>query len=141
MESTPDGEEKMPAAAPEQTEVCRVEEDGDDLVIRVPRSVVSRERVQALLDALAPGRVHSRTPANEEDAARITDEIRRAVWELLGAASAAGPTPDSGETGAAGLPEEKLEQLHFMSRVERGLRQIEAGELVSHEEAKRRFGR
>jgi predicted transcriptional regulator len=141
MESTPDGEEKMPAAAPEQTEVYRIEEDGDDLVIRVPRSVVSRERVQALLDALEPGQVHGRTPANEKDAARVTDEIRRAVWELLGTASTAGPAVDDGETAAVGLPDEKLEQLHFMSRVERGLRQIDAGEFVSHEEAKRRLGR
>jgi hypothetical protein len=141
LKRTPDHEEKMPAAAPEQTEACRIEEDGDDLVIRVPRSVVSRERVQALLDALVPGQVHGRTPANEEDAAQVTDEIRRAVWELLSAASVAGTAADGGETAAVGLPDEKLEQLYFMSRVERGLRQIDAGEFVSHEEAKRRFGR
>jgi hypothetical protein len=141
MESTPDREEKMPAAAPEQAEVYRIEEDGDDLVIRVPRSVVSRQRVQALLDALVPGQGHGRIPPNEEDAAQITDDLRRAVWELLGSASAAGIGADGGEAATVGLPDDKLGQLYFMSRVERGLRQIDAGEFVSHEEAKRRFGR
>ena len=37
--------------------------------------------------------------------------------------------------------EEMMEKLYFLSKVERGLRQIEAGQVVSHEEAKRRFGR
>lgn len=37
--------------------------------------------------------------------------------------------------------EEMMEKLYFLSKVERGLRQIDAGEVVSHEEAKRRFGR
>ena len=37
--------------------------------------------------------------------------------------------------------EEMMERLYFLSKVERGLRQIDAGQVVSHEEAKRRFGR
>jgi predicted transcriptional regulator len=37
--------------------------------------------------------------------------------------------------------EEMMEKLYFLSKVERGLRQIDAGQVVSHEEAKRRFGR
>lgn len=43
-----------------------------------------------------------------------------------------------------GLPEDAtvedaLEQLYFIAKVEEGLRQAEAGETVSHEEAKRRI--
>lgn len=37
--------------------------------------------------------------------------------------------------------EEMMEKLYFLSKVERGLRQIDAGQVVSHEEARRRFGR
>ncbi|MEW5929220.1 MAG: hypothetical protein AB1941_17325 [Gemmatimonadota bacterium] len=34
-----------------------------------------------------------------------------------------------------------MERLYFLHKVERGLRQIEDGQTVSHEEAKRRLGR
>ena len=37
--------------------------------------------------------------------------------------------------------EEVMERLYFMHKVERGLRQIAAGQVVSHEEAKRRLKR
>ena len=34
-----------------------------------------------------------------------------------------------------------MEKLYFLAKVRRGLGQIEAGEVVSHEEARRRLGR
>ncbi len=34
-----------------------------------------------------------------------------------------------------------MERLYFLHKVERGLKQIEAGQTISHEEAKRRLGR
>jgi predicted transcriptional regulator len=37
--------------------------------------------------------------------------------------------------------EEVMERLYFLSKVERGLRQADAGQVVSHEEAKRRLTR
>lgn len=37
--------------------------------------------------------------------------------------------------------EEMMEKLYFLSKVERGLRQIDAGQVVSDEEAKRRLDR
>ena len=37
--------------------------------------------------------------------------------------------------------DQMMEQLYFLSKVQRGIQQIEAGQVVSHEEAKRRFGR
>jgi predicted transcriptional regulator len=37
--------------------------------------------------------------------------------------------------------DQMMEQLYFLSKVQRGLQQIDAGQVVSHEEAKRRFGR
>lgn len=37
--------------------------------------------------------------------------------------------------------EEIMEKLYLLAKVERGLRQIDAGQGVSHEQAKRRFGR
>jgi predicted transcriptional regulator len=37
--------------------------------------------------------------------------------------------------------EEVMEELYFLTKVRRGLSQIEAGQVVSHEEVKRRLGR
>ncbi|WP_420125398.1 hypothetical protein [Longimicrobium sp.] len=37
--------------------------------------------------------------------------------------------------------EEMMETLYFLSKVEGGLRQVDADRVVSHEEARRRFGR
>lgn len=37
--------------------------------------------------------------------------------------------------------EEVMEKLYFLTKVQRGLSQIEQGRVVSHEEAKRRLGR
>lgn len=37
--------------------------------------------------------------------------------------------------------EDVVQALNLLATVERGLRQINAGQVVSHEEAKRRFGR
>jgi predicted transcriptional regulator len=37
--------------------------------------------------------------------------------------------------------EEVMERLYFLSKVERGLEQADSGQIVSHEEAKRRLGR
>ncbi len=35
--------------------------------------------------------------------------------------------------------EEAMERLYFLAEIEAGLRQVEAGQVVSHEEAKRRL--
>lgn len=40
----------------------------------------------------------------------------------------------------AGL-DEVMERLYFLHKVERGIRQVEAGQVVSHDEVKRRLGR
>lgn len=37
--------------------------------------------------------------------------------------------------------EEVMEKLYFLTKVRRGLAQIESGQVVSHEEARRRLGR
>lgn len=37
--------------------------------------------------------------------------------------------------------EQVMEELYFLTKVRRGLSQIEAGQVVSHEEVKRRVGR
>ena len=37
--------------------------------------------------------------------------------------------------------EEVMEELYFLTKVQRGLSQIEAGRVVPHEEVKRRLGR
>jgi predicted transcriptional regulator len=37
--------------------------------------------------------------------------------------------------------DEVMERLYFLSKVERGLQQADSGQLLSHEEAKRRLGR
>lgn len=144
MDAAPDREEKMPAAAPEligPPPVYRIDEDGGDLVIRIPSAVVTRERLERFLDWLT-----------QEDVAGLARQVKHAVRERLdrhagsassAAAAAAGEKADEpglGPKGQEGV-DDQLEHLYFMSRVERGLRQIDAGRFVSHEEAKRRFGR
>lgn len=84
MESTPDREEKVPTAAPEETvsqPAYRIEEDGNDLVVRVPKSLASRERVSRFLDLLEFEQLRSRSELTEEDAAELAAEVKHAVWE------------------------------------------------------------
>ncbi|HEX8209277.1 MAG TPA: hypothetical protein VF584_03740 [Longimicrobium sp.] len=37
--------------------------------------------------------------------------------------------------------EDVMRQLHLLTKVQRGLSQIEAGQVIEHDEAKRRLGR
>ena len=155
MDSThPDREERMLAEALEETiapPAYQIEEDGKDLVIRIPASVMTRERLERFLEWIHFESLKSRSRLTETDAAELGREVKQAVRERLNAytgsvsssAVAAGEKADElapGRTGEAGM-DDPLENLYFMSRVERGIRQIDAGRFVPHEEAKRRFGR
>ncbi len=76
----------MSGAAPEQgawQPAYRIEEDGDDLVIRVPRSLANRDRVQRFLDWAELEDLVSRSQLTEEAARELADEIDRAVWEKV----------------------------------------------------------
>lgn len=85
MEETgPDREEIMSIAAPEQAawqSAYQIEEDGDDLVIRIPKSLASRDRVQRFLDRIEFEQLRSQSQLTPEDAAELTTEVKRAVAE------------------------------------------------------------
>ncbi|HEX2081094.1 MAG TPA: hypothetical protein VHG08_25555 [Longimicrobium sp.] len=85
MEETgPDREDIMPTAAPEQVawqSAYRIEEDGDDLVIRIPKSLANRDRVQQFLDRIEFEYLRSQSQLTAEDAAELTAEVKRAVAE------------------------------------------------------------
>jgi hypothetical protein len=114
-------------------------------------SVVTRDRLERFLDWIQFEHLGSRGQLTQEDAADLAREVRHAVRErpslYAGSASSAAATAAETVDGLALWPkgeadmDDPLEHLYFMSRVERGLRQIAAGRFVSHEEAKRRFGR
>ncbi|HEU0300554.1 MAG TPA: hypothetical protein VFR37_13885 [Longimicrobium sp.] len=53
----------------------------DDLVIRVPKSLANRDRVQRFLDWAELEDLVSRSQLTEEVARELADEIDRAVWE------------------------------------------------------------
>jgi hypothetical protein len=137
MEPTPDREEKMATAAPEATwtTACQLEEEGEDFVLRIPRWMVTREQVQRFLNRLKfqfasreerePGDVEELLRKSERFTPLTTQERALRAIERLPADATVG---------------EMMDQLHFLARIERGLHQIETGQVVSHEEAKRRFG-
>ncbi|MBW3570107.1 MAG: hypothetical protein KY467_03265 [Gemmatimonadetes bacterium] len=84
MDSTPDGEGKMPAAAPTEPGArpsYQIDEDGNDLIVRVPKSLATRERVSRFLDWLEFEQLRSRSQLTEEDAAELAAEVKHAVWE------------------------------------------------------------
>ncbi len=85
MEDTgPDREEIMPIAAPEQLawqSAYRIEEDGDNLVIRIPKSLANRDRVERLLDWIQFEELRSRSQLTPETAAELAAEVKRAVAE------------------------------------------------------------
>ena len=149
MEPTPDREENMPTAAPEQigsAPAYEISEDGGDLVIRIPTSVVTRDRLERLLDRIQFEHLGGRSQPAEsvaELAGKVRHAVRERIFSHTRAAANVGEHPDDpavGPNGQAGM-DDQLEQLYFMTKVERGLRQIDTGRFVSHEEAKRRFGR
>jgi hypothetical protein len=61
----------------------RIEEDGDDFVIRIPTSMVSRDRLQRFLDSVEFEHLVSKSQLTAEDAAALAAEVKRAVWEKL----------------------------------------------------------
>lgn len=85
MEDTgPDREEIMSIVAPEQAawqSAYQIEEDGDDLVIRIPKSLASRDRVQRFLDRIEFEQLRSQSQLTPEVAAELTAEVKRAVAE------------------------------------------------------------
>lgn len=146
MEPTPDRENKMPTAAPEivATPAYQFDEDGDDFVLRIPKSMAARDQVQRFLDRLEFEQLRTKSQLTPEDAEELAREVKHAVVERLrqhlDSAAGAVASAEGTEAVEAG-PEDEMERLYFMSRVERGLRQFDTGQFVSHEEAKRRFGR
>ncbi|HEY0016214.1 MAG TPA: hypothetical protein VGC13_07840 [Longimicrobium sp.] len=152
----PDREEKMLAEALEELKAqpaYRINEDGDDLIVRVPKTLATRERVSRFLDWLEFDQLRSQSELTEEDAAAFAAEVKRAVWDqnrqrlnVTDDSSLASTVREKAVDLMQRLPpdadvEEVMEQLYFLSKVERGFRQIDEGHGVSHEDAKRRFGR
>lgn len=143
MEPTPDREENMLAEALESAEAraaYRIESTDDEIVVRIRRGTVREEWIFRLLALLEP-------ELTEEEERELADGSDRPGREKLRhRAGTAGSARQQALDALQQLPAEAsvddmMEKLYFMSKVQRGLQQIEAGQVVSHEEAKRRFGR
>lgn len=61
-----------------------IDEDADDLIVRVPKSLASRERISRFLDWLEFQQLRSSSELTEEDAAELAAEVKHAVWEANG---------------------------------------------------------
>lgn len=61
----------------------RIEDDGDDFVIRIPKSMVSRDRLQRFLDSVELEHLVSKSQLTAEDAAALAAEVKPAVWEKV----------------------------------------------------------
>jgi hypothetical protein len=145
----PDREEQMPITAPEITSqpAYRVDSSEDEVVVRFRRGGLSDEQILRFLALVDLDAVRQESQLTEEDAMALGEEINHAVWEQAShRVGSAGNARERALDVIRQLPpeasvEEMMEKLYFLSKVERGLRQIDAGQVVSHEEAKRRFGR
>lgn len=81
-ETGPDREEIMPTAALERAAPAfQIEEDGDDLVVRIPKSLASRDRLERWLAWMELEEIASRSQLTEEAAHELASEVKRAVWE------------------------------------------------------------
>lgn len=143
MEPTPDREEEMPTAAQEmvRTPAYHLDEEGEDFVLRIPRSMVARDRIQRFVDEVALEHLATQDQINVGDVEGLAREVNRAVWQRLRPHLETAGEMDSAQPQGPAEMDDRLEQLYFMSKVERGLRQIDSGRFASHDEAKRRFGR
>lgn len=85
MESPgPDREDRMPiAATPDAASqtAYRIDEDEDNLIVHVPKTLATRERVSRFLDWLEFEQLRSQSELTEEDAAELAAEVKRAVWD------------------------------------------------------------
>lgn len=82
MEPTPDREEKMATAAPEitWTPAYQLDEDEEAFVIRVPKSMVTRDRIQRFLDSVEFEHLTSKSQMTEEEAEELAREVKHAVY-------------------------------------------------------------
>lgn len=82
MEPTQDREEEMATAAPEitWTPAYQVDEDEESFVLRIPKSMVTREQVQRFLDRLEFEQLRSKSQLTPEDAEELAREVKHAVY-------------------------------------------------------------
>jgi hypothetical protein len=84
MESTPDREEKMLAEALEELEAppaYRIENTGDEFVVRIPRGIVSEPALRHHLAVMMLDAVRQKSQLTEEDAMELGRVINHGVWE------------------------------------------------------------
>lgn len=157
MESPgPDREAKMLAEALEELKAqpaYRIESDGDEVVVRFRRNGLSDRQITHRLALMELDAIRQKSELTEADALALGKQVNRAVWERARQRLNAGEDSSLAATvrekavdlmkrlPADAAVEEVMEQLYFLSKVERGFRQIDEGHGVSHEDAKRRFGR
>src|SRR3712207_350147 len=84
MSHTPDGEENMIAEAMAEIELqapFRIENDGDEVVVRFRRNGLTDRQISRHLAMLHLEAIAQKSRLTEEDALRLGDEVNRAVSE------------------------------------------------------------
>lgn len=80
----PGHEETMPAAAtpePALQAPYSIDEDENDLIVRVPKWLVSRDRMLRFLELMEFKELRSRSELTEAEVAELSAEVKRAVAE------------------------------------------------------------
>jgi hypothetical protein len=82
MDHTPDREEEMATAAPEVTwtPAYQLDEDGEDYVVRIPTSMITRDRLERLLQWIEFEHLKRGSQLTEEDVAELAREVKHAVY-------------------------------------------------------------
>jgi hypothetical protein len=60
-----------------------VDYDGDDIVLRMPADLISRDDLSDFLDRMLLERLRRRASLTDEQIAELADEVDGAVWERL----------------------------------------------------------
>jgi hypothetical protein len=65
------------------TPAYRIDIEEQEIVVRLPRTLLNREEVSTFLDYLELQAVRRRSELSQEQAETLAEEIDRSTWELL----------------------------------------------------------
>jgi hypothetical protein len=84
MKRTPDHEDRMLAEALDEIEAqaaYRIESTDDEIVVRIPRGIVSEEQLERYLALMVLDALRQKSQLTEDDALQLGKDVNRVVWE------------------------------------------------------------
>jgi hypothetical protein len=65
------------------TPAYRIDIEGQEIVVRLPRSLLNRDEVSTFLDYLELQAIRRRSELSQEQAEALAEEIDRSTWEAV----------------------------------------------------------